>query len=310
MSKPQLPSVPESVRERAYKPSGKWTSRSLALMSGLGLPAAAIIGVVGHYVGLVFPLLVGLLVALFAIVGNLCGMLGCLGALTIIFSVLLFGFLYPAAAGAAIGYVTWLLALRSKCRSSRWAASIGLLGGAVGYSVLSFITFQRFGMVRLSSQMVSTYLELTNTPWWLYVLVGLDALVFVGIATLVPYTQVKETPFCEGCEEWYGSWKDRKFSLEIAEPLLQALETGSAQTLRTLEEISSVAEHPYLEVKLRRCPSCDISDFQVAASAAWKEVTTDKEGQKKTEIKTEEWFKAMAPADLGTQLDEILFSKE
>lgn len=309
MSKPQLPSVSEDIRERAYKPSGKWTWHGFVLIAIGGLISAIIIGLIGHYVGRMIPYLAlaPLYLAAKLKAGGIAGLAALFTSLSL---ATICGLAYPVAVGAAIGYVIWLLARMGKCRSPRVAGGLAALDGILGYGVLSFVTFRLFGMVRLSSEILSTWFDLTSTPWWLYILVLLDALLFVFGAYFMAVTKVEETPFCESCQGWYSDWQGRKVSVEIAEPLLQTLETGSAQSLRILGEISSVTEQPYLEAKLRRCPSCDISDFQIAISVAWEEVTTDKEGKEKTEYKSEEWFKAMVPAELGTQLDEILFGKE
>lgn len=313
MAKPQLPLVPDILRERIYKPSGRCTLASIALMLGLGVPVALIIGAAGHYIGRVIPPLLAFMGEGLVDVGRLLWRIPMgklvfllLVVITVVAALVVLGLGYPAVVGAAIGGVTWLLARRGKCRSLSWAAGIGLINAIVGYGILNYITERSFGGVRLSSQIL--YSQIGPTPWWLYPLICIDALIFLGVAAAVAYYGVIETPFCERCGRWYGNWRKGNLSLNMAEPLLQTLESGSMQALREASLARSfVTEHPYLEVELRRCVSCEISDFQIAVSVAWKEVTTDKEGKEiSTEYKSEEWFKAMVPSDLSTQLDELL----
>ena len=90
-------------------------------------------------------------------------------------------------------------------------------------------------------------------------------------------------------------------------PLLQALDSASVIPLRNVSP-STTAKYPYLEMRLRGCPLCRSSDFQIATRVIWEDIARDLNGEKKTE-RTKEWLKVMVPAELGVQLQEILFGK-
>lgn len=299
---------PGSVLERAYRASGNCTLRSIAVMVSFGFLAGAVIGAVGHYVGLLIPYLANLVVLLYGLLARYSG--GCLG-LAILISlvpiVAFIGLIYPLLIGAMIGYVTWLLAKLGKCRNPGRAGTIGFVNAAIGYGVFAFIAIQTSGMMHTTSGLIYSYFELTSTPWWLYVLVGLEAFIFTIGAAAVCYTQVEEMPFCEDCEKWYGSWQQKAYSLGLAEPLVQTLTSGSPKDLEDITRLSAV-EYPHLIVKMRKCPSCQTSDFQLVVRIVWEEEKNGK-GEKKPEIKKGDWFKAMVPAELGLKLERLLFVK-
>lgn len=310
LTKPKLPLVPKSIMDNLYKPSGKCPAPAIVLMLGIGLSAAAIIGLIAHYASLVLAFVVigisGLLLFLAALTPGL-RLLGLLVAFGI---GLIYGIGYPIVVGAALGGIIGGLARWGKCRNPKIAGICGFLAGLAGYTTLSAITIKRYGMLRLSSEIVSIVLNLTNTPWGLYILVGIDALLFLGMVGWM-VTRIYNTPFCEECNKWYSS-KDGGFLLEIAEPLLLAIQTGSTAVLENLEnlEVSSMEEIPYLSVELLQCSSCKTGDVKVVVTLFWKEVTINKKGKEEVSDEYEKWFETMLPNKLGVRLAKILFMEQ
>lgn len=314
MSKPDLPEIAQSVKERAYKPSGKYTTRSLVLMIGLGVFGGALIGAMGHYVGLLLPLLAGLVFLLYFSLGGClsgCGYGGCASLGALLSGIVIaggIGLVYPAIVGAIIGYVTWSLAKWGKCRNSGWAGRAGFLNSVIGYGIFALIAILTSGMMHTTSGL-ETVFKPAGTEWWLYVLFALDALIFIGFAILISYNQVESTPFCEDCEEWYGDWKQATFSPRLAESLMQMLDSGQLNDLESNITQMADTEYPHLVLKMRKCPSCTTSDFQLEASIFWQEEKTEN-GKTKTEQKSDTWFTTMVLATLGFQLEELLFKTE
>lgn len=285
MPKPPLPTVPESVREAAYKPSGKCTLPSLIVMSGMGLLAAGVVASVGPYLGVVVIFLAqGITsnVPYGTTSPNLVGV-----GLFIIF-----GAAYLGGLGAAFGGMMWLAARWSKCRNSGWATGIGLVEGILASA--AFVYFVWWMSLIDFGSLIS---------WVIIIGVGI---VLVGGGTILPLVQIESSPFCESCEEWYGGWQGRSVSLEIAEPLLEALLSGSTQSL---EKLSPTTDYPHMDVKLRRCPSCDTAAFLVGTDVAWKEVTKGQRGIETTTDESEEWFTTMVSADVGRRLQTLLFGE-
>ena len=309
--------MPQSVRQRAYKASGKYTSHSLVLMLGLGGLAGIVIGAVAHYVGLVVPVVadvgVELLEALFELLGGNLLWTVMWGLLVLVFAILLGGALglcYPMGVGAAVGFVTWRLAKWGKCRSAGWVALIVAVNGTVAYAAFALVAISTSGRLHLTSAVdIALGLESEGgAPWWLCALFALDALLLIGSALGQSVDQVESTPFCETCDAWYGPRKQGTFSTRLAEPLIQALESANVGCLENAVSRVAKTGGPRLLLGIRKCPSCAASDVELSASVLWREEKPTKDGTT-FDDKNEVWFETMIGVQLGAALEGSLFGE-
>lgn len=287
MSKPVLPSVPKTIRDRKYRASGICPIRSIVLMLVLGLLIGAVIGAIGHYIGLVIPGLTKMIAKIFAYAGAA----GKFVALIIIFAMI---GLYPALIGFVIGFITYLLAEKSKCANSRITGIIGFLNASIGYAIFAIISIKTSGMMHTTSLIRETFFK--STPFWWIVL---DALIFITTSIFISYTMVEATPFCEDCKQWYKQSFKGNFSINLAEPLIRTLESGFPQKIENITSLST-NELPHLNINMLQCPSCKNSSLNI--KIVWGEEEVDK-GVKKAKKYAETWLETMVPSELGIHLE-------
>ena len=60
---------------------------------------------------------------------------------------------------------------------------------------------------------------------------------------------------------------------------------------------------------MRRCSTCDASDFKLEVHVVWEEERV-KGGETKTENKDERWLRTMISPEVGIQLERSLFPKD
>jgi len=303
MSKPQLPSVKGAAWLRHYKPSGICPPDAALLMLGLGALTGAATGAVGYYGGYATSFLGGLGFVLLVAIGR-CG--GCLGLIAgLIYGLLVIavlGFGYPILLGGIVGYTIWLIAKKWKCRNPIWAGLIAFACGAVAYGIFAAMTLLLAGGIHETSYLTKL-IELPSTSGWMYLIVAVDALLLIGTSALVAGSMVSDAPFCEECQTWYHKPVSRDYPIEIAEPLIRALETGFVEG----PEMPTVSAQtfPRLYLSLQKCP-CERGSFRLSTTLHWQETKVEK-GQTKTEAKSEAWFTTMVSPDLGWKLDKVLF---
>lgn len=306
MSKPDLPFIPADILERKYKPSGVCSGKTLFGMIAAGLPAGAIIGVIGYYGGYLVSLLTVLTMTLQKVCGGCGGISACGVLLAMIIVMFIAALGYPAVLGVLLGWVIWLLAKWGKCRSSGKAALVSFFSALIGYGVFTFIAFQSVDRVATMARLVDLAFELQTAPWWLYILAGLDALIFTVAASAMTMNMVEENPFCEHCGQWYGQWRERRFTLDLIEPLAQAV-TQKTWNIPSFQATQATQEQfPHLVGKIRKCSSCS-NDFQLMTRVVWEEEKKNTRGETKQKQKDEVWFDIMLPAETGIQLENWLF---
>jgi hypothetical protein len=301
--KPALPNIEPS--KETYKkpdPSGICPPKASARALGIGTPIAIVIGIATHYVGIVVGAVSLFLAALF--------LRFCCALPASILLIFLAGFGYPLMVGFVNGYATGSLAKTGKCRNPDRAGLFGLATGIVTYGVYLAFCYLMTGSCTVSSKLVAVIEAISDsaisgTPWWMWIAIAIEAaLVLFGSHTGASQA-ISENTFCEEHDEWYGKWKEVRLTLNVAEPLAAALETGSAQEIVEVAP-SAEKEFPHLLVKLRKCPAGADCDVELAATLAWQ-TAVQKRGKTETKKESEEWFDIMLPCDLGTDLEEKLF---
>jgi hypothetical protein len=96
----------------------------------------------------------------------------------------------------------------------------------------------------------------TPTGGFLWLLWGLEALLVLGLATLVS-AGTMTLPFCERCERWSTVDEDvARFNDPVSDSLKQDVEAGGVDFLRSLGK-PSVKDTTWLRADLHRCSSCE-----------------------------------------------------
>jgi hypothetical protein len=314
MSKPKLPSIPESVKSKIYVSSNVCPKKAWILMIGLGIPLVVLIRVIGHFLGIIIPFIGLLFPGTSEIIfkGSYYEPLLMPRSLVLILYIVFTAALclfFPILLGAGSGYIIGWLSRIGKCRHRTIPKIMGVINAAIGYIIFTIFGFYISGTVFLTFRLDFMFDGVTipfvwpnNLTWWLIVLTFLDGLLFTVGGGLV-YTYFQIPPFCEHCEQWYGNWKMAPFPFSSAEKLVQSLETGTILVDRFIQYSD---DYPHIRLFIRRCPSCHTSDYQLVTDVVWKEEETNSQGGKVLIEKKGGWFTTMVPGELGTKLSEKL----
>jgi len=310
MAEPTVPVLSQSILERKPKPSGICPPQALMLMFGAGLPVSAIIGVIGHYVGILVGWLGGLIAALPSLLFGACGVVVCgavIFALAVI-AVVVFG--YPVVVGVVNGAIIGQLGKSGKCRNTNAAGWAGAFNGIIAYAAHAVVAFLVYASLHILTVDVSTIedlfdVTLSGTPWWMYVLIVIEAIIVIASSAATASSTIGEATFCEKHGVWYGSWQEGSYLVELAKPIAETLESGALQGLEDVTLLTA-SVFPHLLIRTRRCPTSLSCDVEIAGKVVWQEKKVDKKGKESTEQHTKEWFDTMVPPSLGEALEEVL----
>jgi hypothetical protein len=310
MTEPTVPVLSQSILERKPRPSGICPPRSLALMFGAGLPISIVVGVIAHYIGILVGWLGGLIAALPNLLFGACGFIAC-GAVIfalVVIAAVVFG--YPIVVGVVAGGIVGELGKLGKCRNTHAAGLAGAFNGVIIYAVHALVAFLVTASLHVLTVNTSTLedlfdVTLDGTPWWMYVLVIIEAIIVIVASAATASGTVGGATFCEEHEVWYGPWREARLPVEHAEPIAQALETGTLQGLEDVARLTS-QNFPHLLMRIRRCPTSPSCDVEITGKVVWQEKKVDKKGKESTEQHSKEWFDTMVPPGLGEALEKAM----
>ena len=310
MAGPAVTTLSPSILERKPKLSGICPPRSLALMFGAGLPISAVVGVIAHYVGILAGWLGGFIAALPNLLLGVCGFMAC-GAIIfalIVIAAVVFG--YPYVVGMVTGSIIGLLGKSGKCRNTRAAGLAGAFNGGITYAahaLVAFIVYSSLHILTVNTNTIEDLFEVTldGTPWWMYVLIAIEAVIVIIASSITASNTIEESTFCEEHGVWYGPWHEARFPVEQEASIAQTLETGTLQGLENATQLTD-QDFPHLLIRMRKCPMGSACHIEIAGKVVWQETKTDKKGKQSTEQHTEEWFDTMVPPGLGEALEEVM----
>jgi hypothetical protein len=310
MTEPTVPALSQSILEGKPKPSGICPPRALALMFGAGLPISAVVGVAAHYVGILVGWLGGLIAALPNLLLGACGFVAC-GAIIfalIVIAAVVFG--YPLVVGMVTGTIIGRLGKSANCRNANTAGLAGAVNGVITYATHVLVAFLVYASLHILTVNISTIEELfdvtlAGTPWWMYVLIAIEAIITIASSAVTASGTIEESTFCERHEVWYGPWREARFPVELADPIAQTLEAAALQGLENPTRLTEQV-FPHLLIRLRKCPTGPSCDVEIAGKVTWQEKKVDKKGKESTEQHTKEWFDTMVSPGLGEALEKAL----
>jgi hypothetical protein len=314
MSEPDLPVLPESLL--AYKPklSGAFPVEAAALMLVAAPLISLLLGVVGHYVGI----LIGYLAVLAALIPNLlASACGFVVYAFVIFAVIVIGgaFLaYPYLLGAANGQIVGVLGKRGHCRSPGLASWAGALNGVfvyLGHAVVALLVSGGLHPMTVTTARIGDLFDtvIYGTPWWITVLVVIEFGLVVFGARQSANDAVSKSFYCERHKVWYGDWQKAMLPIDSAPAVAAAVRSQRLRYLGATEPLEEKT-YPHLVLKMRGCPSSQRCPVELAATAHWEETEVDKKGNTSTKTKSKAWFDLVMPAAFGYALDRTLGLQE
>lgn len=291
---PYVPDVGAAAWRQPYHHSGRVPPRSLALMVGVGVPAAIAIGVIGYFGGSVARAIGIAFLPLSAAIATGLQDLGQVGdgvGLAIaLMPALLIGVGYPALLGWAAGSVVARGSLAGRNRRPTVAVVLGLAAGAVAYAAFIVTALQVGAPLHESSRI----LEVVEPPFS-YLLVAVDGLIVLWTARWAA-REATRRPFCEPCGKWYRPARTTAIPIVGATPLVEALAGGSAAGLRAVPPGAS--QPARIRLDLSRC-DCGQTDYVLTATVHWGKSRAKRGGTKATSP----WFSTTIPAALGAEIE-------
>jgi len=304
--KPSLPSVIDTDWYEPYRHSGKCPLKTIPLMLGYGIVASGIAGVAGYYGGAIPVFLGKLIFGIGAIIGNMkggaTGKIGYAYLIPVLIIVGL-GLLFPLILGVISGSFIGSVGKTGKCRNAWLAGAIAGLCGIATYGIFAWMTMKFGGGLHETSHLTKL-IDLPSDSVWMFLIMGVDALVVIGSSMSIAVESISKTPFCEKCNEWYLDPIKGRYPAEIATGLFETLETSDPRNLPTYQSMSPNANDTYITVELQKC-ACQQSDYRLITSLHWQEAKQKKDGKAKVEDKI--WFATMISQSLGRQLRARLF---
>jgi YD repeat-containing protein len=245
--------------ENAYKPSGKGSPKAILLMLAMGLPVAAVGGV------LLYPV--------HAIIATLASKMPvCL----IVLAALVLYFIVAGVLGYLIGLSVGKGGLIGKNRNLRAAWAIGLLCGLVGYGAYVAVYFSVLGPKGFNS--------------------AIDAIKLIGyflaivlVAGATSGGTVEENPFCERCEEYMRKISLGKYPIRLERVWIGLLNSRKFDGIGDLASDSGRDSKDFTEVTVWHCDSCKEAGF-INAETTQVRYEYDKQGNKTTKSETRRIF--------------------
>ena len=205
---------------------------------------------------------------------------------------------FPFALAGIVSAFGSQLAIRGNCRSPMWAHIGGLIVSLATYATIMFLDFRGTGTFHLSSHMF----ELPG-QWQGAIVV--EAITVIGLATFWTGSAIRNVPYCESCKNWYDVIETRRIPMELAEPLLLTLNSGSMRLPVEVVSSKTILDLPNLQIEFKRCHKCNDSDHQLSVSLHWQE----KDDAGKRSLNSADWLKTMVPPTLAMEIEELLFKE-
>lgn len=314
-AKPDVPDVKTAPWRHDYPFSGRVSGKALALMVGVGVPLALIIGAVAYAGGATAGSLSSHAVELGGTVaGNLwkpdsAAHQGAVGALVrlalmgggaILATIL--GYLvaiviavgYPSLMGLIVGRGVAWAAVAGKGQSPAVATRLAVLAGALTYGAFVATTLITQTPLHESSQVLQGL-----GPPASYAMMAIEAVWVIAAATIYVESAYKR-PFCEPCDAWFGRPTSMTMPIAGASSLVEALATGSAVPLEAVP--AGVTEGARIKLDLARC-GCGRSECELVATVERGGVREPAKGETRVAPLTEPWFTTALPAALGAELE-------
>ena len=181
-------------------------------------------------------------------------------------------FILTLVFGAAVGYAVGKGAKFGKIRSAKFTGLFGLVAGLLALYV-SWVSWihawsgqeilaSSFGettdiMAAIAEEGAWSIFGMTPSGIGLYAIWAIEAVIIVGLASMVAAGSIATTPFCEACNCWVNKLKTVS-GLTVVEDhgeMISQLEAADFSSLEALKTDGS--EQQFTKVDLLHCPGCN-----------------------------------------------------
>lgn len=295
-----LPGLSSTIQNMRYKASNEISNWSLITLLAVGTLAAAGIGLLAYAVSsMLMPPLLEELVRAFD--GALTGRRAGRAVLALLFILVAIGIAIAAALGYGISWGLWGIVRYARARSPMWVGIVAFLSAAIGYGIFAFVEYETYGYLGVTSGVTRLF---DPVDWWFPLLIVIDMVLFIGIATYFSYKRIAKTPYDEKYHRWYTApFRTLNFSAEAAPALLDSLWHNSIEWLAGYRPLKARGDrYPCIQLQLQ-APPIKGEPFNLRVKAFWQETVLTKYGTEQQE-KSKAWFQAMIPYELGRALKE------
>lgn len=301
--KPTLPTLPEELVSKKPMHTGICPGKAKVLMFLVALPISLVIGMIAHFVGIGVAFVGTWIAILPTLLTSVCGFVSWLFLLVGLAIILGVYVGYPFLVGMGNGALVAGLGKKGLCRNPKTAAWAGLLNGIplyIGHVLMSFLVAKQMAIMTFTpAQLESTFdidMATGGGGVFTYILCAVELVFLLWGSFISARDEIKNSTFCEVHQAWYGNWINGRYPVSLIGQLEQRL--INAVPLQPMEHIKDDV-FPALQFGYRRCPASEECDMEIHAILWWQETTTDKKGNTTTENKSEVWFDALLPVDLG-----------
>ncbi len=301
--KPALPALPEELVSKKPTHTGICPGKAKVLMFLAALPISLVVGIAAHFVGIAVAFVGSWIAVLPTLLTSVCGFVSwlfVLVGLAIIFGVYVG---YPFVVGMLNGSLVAGLGKKGFCRNPKtagWAAVLNGIPLYLGHALMSVLVSKQMGIMTFTPAQLESSFDIDMATGGgsvlTYILCAVEFAFLLWGSFTGAKDEVQNSTFCEVHQAWYGNWVNARYPVSMIGLLEQRL-TG-AVPLYPVDRVKDEV-FPALVLGYRRCPASEDCDMEVHAILWWQETTTDKKGQAKTENKSEVWFDALLPSDLG-----------
>jgi hypothetical protein len=258
----QFPAV-----ESAYKPSGIGTAKGNVLMVIFGLAAAIVLGPLIYVAHVVLAGIAAFLVGLNICLSSLAGM-----------AIYFIGYVFAALiAGALVGTAIGKGAISGKSRNAAVAKRIALVLGLVCCGTFLVTYFAVLGI----GEGFDSWVDFLKMGWNLFAI--------PGAAFMMADQAIKDTPFCEDCQEFMKKTELKDRPIRHERSLLAVLSAG--QLNRVSEFTPDAGSKNYCKIAVWSC-DCDRGWGFVHMHTTQERVSVVKSGKKSENSQTRMVFSA------------------
>lgn len=304
--KPALPALPEELVAKKPTHTGICPGKAKMLMFLAALPISLLIGMIAHFIGIGVAFVGTWIAVLPTLLTSVCGFVSWLFVIVGLVVILGVYVGYPLIVGMLNGSLVASLGKKGFCRNPKTAGWAGLLNGIplyIGHAIMSFMVAGQMAIMTFTPMQLESTFDIDMATGGggvlTYILCAIELAFLLWGSFIGARDEIKNSTFCEVHQAWYGKWVNGRYPISLIQQVEQRL-TGAVP----LVPIEQVPENtfPALVFGYRRCPASEDCDMEVHAILWWQETTTDKKGKTETKNKSEVWFDALLPSDLGCDM--------
>lgn len=308
MSKPVLPTLPETFTSWRYTPSGRFSVPGVGAMLAQVILGGILVGAIAYGASTLMRHVAALATSIIFRIfpGNL------MPSILTVVVVGAVGAMFLLGIGILAALVVSQAYHKGKCRNKRLIFIASLLCVALIIAVDMYLTYSELQRTFTISKIGETLSALfpgaagerqeQSDIGLTVVMIGFEGALLLVIVYSWANGELGSTPFCEKCETWYQQKGVLPLAVESAPSLLALLQDGSSHDGEVL--CVPDTQRPRINLTTRMCPQCGAS--QVGADVLWQEKSVDSKGKVSTSNPIEPWFNVLLPQQIAAGVEKAL----